>query len=309
MPLLKPNSKNNEKEVKNIINKNVASSMITQPSFVKILESNGCPTLKIGSVARKIRKQLLDEAKNGDLTADDVMPRAYYLVGEYLSISDVKTVDEIAVEGSASKIDSIRQNGFNATLPYTGSGLTLGMAGRNSFGGANYYSTRFGEGQTEWKNSKVFFVENGLRIDETEQFIHYKQVDYVDYSQKSDRKGLFAFKRNGITFVMKNGEQIIMRVMADDLDAIRYWIEKDMKNTDVISNNNGGNDDLLVKYFDMFEKGLITQEEFNLKKEELLYGDDSFSNTESASAMYCSNCGNLIEDDSNFCSKCGNKLK
>ncbi len=307
MPLFKSNSKNNEKELKNIINENVASSMRTQPSFAKVLESNGCPASKIGVVGRNIRKQLLYEAKNGDLTADDVMPRAYYLVGEYLDVRDVKTVDEVAAENALSKIDSIRQNGFDATLPYTGSGVTLGMASRNSFGGANYYSTKFGEGQTEWKNSRVFFVENGLRIDETEQFIHYNQVDYVDYSDKSDRKGLIAFKRNGITFVMKNGEQIIMRVMADDLDAVRYWIDKDMKKINVVTSNS--DDDLLVKYFDMYEKGLISREEFNLKKEELLYDNDSFSNAESASPMYCSNCGNPIEDDSNFCAKCGNKLR
>lgn len=327
MPLLKINSDNNEKEIKDLINKNIASSMRTQPSFAKLLQLNGCPTIKLGLMGSKIRKQLIKEAKNGDLTVESVMPRAYDLVGEYLGIDDVKTFKDLTVDSLGSEdlksfndlsaqIDSIRRNGFNATLPYTSSGVRLGQAGGNNFGGASYVSTQFGEGQTQWKNSKVFFVENGLRIDETEQFIHYKQVDYVDYSEKSDRKGLFAFKRSGITFLMKNGEQIIMRVMTDELNAIKHLIDADMKNIEKTKvTNDIDSDDILIKYFDMFEKGLITREEFNQKKEELLYNnvnDNSLLKTENNQQnknSFCSNCGCEIDEDSNFCTNCGNKIK
>ena len=310
MPLLKSDSKSDENEIKKIINDNVATSMKTQPSFADILKLNGCSTLKLGSVGSKIRKQLLNEAKTGDLTAEEVMPRAYYLIGQFLGISDVKTFDDRVIENTDNKVDSIREKGFNATLPYTGSGVLFGQAGRNIIGGVNYYSTQLGEGQIEWKNSKVFFVENGLRIDETEQFIHYNHVDYVDYSLKSDRKGLLAFKRNAITFIMKNGEQIIMRVLAEELDAIKYWIEADMKKTEV---SNNADDDILIKYFDMYEKGLITREEFDLKKEELYNKIDDNSPLKSDhiqknQPLFCSQCGNKIEEGSNFCSKCGNKV-
>ena len=326
MPLKKFNS-NDEKLIKDTINENIASSMKTQPSFAKLLQLNGCSSLKLGLMGRKIRKQLLKEAESGYLTVESVMPRAYSLMGEYLQINEVKTFEELEIGNSISniendtyeivnteeKIDTILQKGFNATLPYISSGVRLGQAGGNSFGGATYVSSQFGEGQTEWKNSMVFFVENGLRIDETEQFIHYKQVDYVDYSEKEDRKGLFAFKRKGITFIMKNGEQIIMRVLADELNAIKYLIDANMENnkkTNIVENRDN-NEDILIKYFDMFEKGLITREEFQLKKEQLFENNNSDNSLlkSKQQQLYCTKCGSLIDTDSNFCSSCGNQLK
>lgn len=246
------------------------------------------------------------------------MPRAYELIGVFLKVDEVKTINNVEsfenkiVENAESNVDLIRRNGFNATLPYTSSGVRLGQAGDNIFGGANYYSTQLGEGQTQWRNSRVYFAEKGLRIDETEQFIHYKQIDYIDYSEKSDRKGLFAFKRNGVTFIMKNGEQIIMRVKLKDLNAIKYCIEEDMQNikeNEPIKHVN--NDDILIKYFDMFEQGLITRDEFFLKKEEMQSDDKddgSVPESEPLKTLYCGNCGSLIEECSKFCTNCGKKL-
>ena len=321
MSLFKSKSKNEDfDEIKEIINNNIATAMKTQRPFSQLLMLNGCPMRKVGSIGNKIRKQLLNEAKDGDLTVDQVMPRTYSLIGEYLDITDVKTFEDLnveleneAIESTNQKLEAIRKNGFNATLPYISSGVTLGQAGRNSFGGATYLSSQFGEGQTDWKNSKVFFVENGLRIDETEQFIHYKQVDYVDYSTNADRKGLLALKRSAITFVMKNGDQIIMRVVANELDLIKHWIEFDMENirqTNEANNTNDEGDDVLIKYYDMFEKGLITREEFMAKKEQLSQNnnENTSSNNDAPKGSYCGNCGSLVYDDSNFCTNCGNKL-
>lgn len=97
-------SKTDDKEIKDIINKNIASSMRTQQSFANLLKLNGCSTLKLGSVGSKIRKQLLNEVKNGDLTAETVMPRAYDLIGEFLGIDSVKTFEDMAVENNSFTI-------------------------------------------------------------------------------------------------------------------------------------------------------------------------------------------------------------
>ena len=93
-------SKTDDKEIKNIINKNIASSLRTQPSFSEILKLNGCPSIKLGSIGSKIRKQLLNEAKNGDLTVETVMPRSYELIGEFLGISEVKTLEDMSIENN-----------------------------------------------------------------------------------------------------------------------------------------------------------------------------------------------------------------
>ena len=106
MPLRKMSSDNNYKKIKNTINKNIASSLRTQPSFGKLLRLNGCSTLKLGSVGQKIRKQLLKEAKNGDLTVETVMPRAYELIGEYLQIYNVKTFNDIDIKHTSLNIEN-----------------------------------------------------------------------------------------------------------------------------------------------------------------------------------------------------------
>ena len=110
------------KEIKNVINKNVASSFRTQPSFVELLKLNGCPALKVGVIGSEIRQQLIMEAENGELTLDSVMPRAYTLIGEYLEIKNIRTYDDL----DNYKAISIRQTGFDAMLPYTASGVQYG---------------------------------------------------------------------------------------------------------------------------------------------------------------------------------------
>ena len=101
-------SKPEDKEIKDIINKNIASSLRTQPSFSEILKLNGCPSFKLGSIGSKIRKQLLNEAKNGNLTVETVMPRAYELIGEYLGISEVRTFGNMAGENNVTTIPNIK---------------------------------------------------------------------------------------------------------------------------------------------------------------------------------------------------------
>lgn len=100
--------KNDDKEIKDIINKHIASSLRTQPSFGELLKLNGCPTIKLGVMGSKIRKQLLKEAKNGDLTTESVMPRAYELIGEYLGIYEVKTFGDMAGENNVTPIPNIK---------------------------------------------------------------------------------------------------------------------------------------------------------------------------------------------------------
>lgn len=93
MPFNLFKSNSDEKEIKNFINKNIASAMRTQPSFAELLLLNGCPKVKIGYIGSKIRRQLLIELNNGQLTLENVMPKTYYLIGDFLGIDDVKTLN------------------------------------------------------------------------------------------------------------------------------------------------------------------------------------------------------------------------
>ncbi|WP_296808080.1 zinc-ribbon domain-containing protein [uncultured Methanobrevibacter sp.] len=107
---------------------------------------------------------------------------------------------------------------------------------------------------------------------------------------------------------MKNGDQFIMRVTADELESIKQTIDSNIKETDDVGKSD--DDDILIKYFDMFEKGLITREEFDLKKAELYNKteDNTLLKQEHVHPLYCSSCGNKLDENANFCPYCGNKI-
>ena len=77
--------------------------------------------------------------------------------------------------------------------------------------------------------------------------------------------------------------------------------------------------DELLKYAELYEKGLLTKEEFDMKKSELLSSKQTFAEEsspideitppiEKPKIKFCPNCGYEIESDSKFCSSCGFKL-
>ena len=91
------------------------------------------------------------------------------------------------------------------------------------------------------------------------------------------------------------------------------------------------NADELLKYAELYEKGLLTKEEFEMKKAELLgtnsvddvkteiheedyslkqeYAEQNGITIVDDKPKFCPNCGTSIDVDSKFCTNCGNKLK
>ncbi len=93
------------------------------------------------------------------------------------------------------------------------------------------------------------------------------------------------------------------------------------------NNSTNSNADELLKYADLYERGLLTKEEFDMKKAELMgnpianktqiSNDNNTLNEENIGKRgfdvenkpkFCSKCGTPIEGDINFCMNCGNKL-
>jgi len=63
------------------------------------------------------------------------------------------------------------------------------------------------------------------------------------------------------------------------------------------------NADELLKYAELYEKGLLTEEEFNSLKQKLIGTQVRSSN------KYCGNCGAEVSQDSKFCTECGTQIK
>lgn len=94
-------------------------------------------------------------------------------------------------------------------------------------------------------------------------------------------------------------------------DAFENFMKKPSQ-TAVISKSSKADD--LLKYAELFEKGLISKEEFNLLKNEIIHGQSNPNqNTDDLSYgekknKFCPNCGCEVESDAKFCTSCGNKL-
>ena len=93
---------------------------------------------------------------------------------------------------------------------------------------------------------------------------------------------------------------------AKDYDLINNkWklYKENQHNTKNLNSNSSQNtaDDLL-KYAELYEKGLLTDDEFKSFKQKLL--NDSIE----SSSKFCGNCGAEISEDSKFCMNCGTKI-
>ena len=340
-------SKNDNNEIKDIINKNVATSMKTQSSFAELLKLNGCSSFKLGSTGSKIRKQLLKEAKNGDLTAETVMPRAYELIGEFLGISNVKTFEDMPVENPNQIMNS--QKELNKKLDKQreieekfGVNLSNKQWFQCSIEEVKY-STFSNQPKRNIDYAYVIVNEDNFEIIKESVWlksnmgsrkIYFYNITSIDF----DARGRL-HASSSIIINTKGAEHIQLKFVTENdfklmNNAFESHIEKIHRpqQTAPIQQNTPtpSSADELLKYAELYEKGLLTKDEFEMKKAELLGNsevgeieteinqEDSYSLKQNFMEQndtsienkpnFCPNCGTPIDLDSKFCSNCGNKL-
>ena len=110
----------------------------------------------------------------------------------------------------------------------------------------------------------------------------------------------------------KSAEHIQLKFVSEDNfnllnDAYEDYIRKP-QDVPIISQTSKADD--LVKYAELFEKGLITQEEFTMMKKEIIYdqSDDVEVDTIEDNKIYCTNCGCEVISEAKFCPSCGNRF-
>ena len=81
--------------------------------------------------------------------------------------------------------------------------------------------------------------------------------------------------------------------------AFESYIEKAHNPQQTVSTTS--NADELLKYAELYEKGLLTDEEFTAMKQKLLGNSEN-------EIKYCSNCGAEVSEDSKFCTGCGSQI-
>ena len=184
----------------------------------------------------------------------------------------------------------------------------------------NYdFSCSIDEVRTNWRGVEkedrrrcyVKVLEDRLILDKTgimirsdlgTRTIYFSDISSIDF----DKSGMFHVT-NSVKLIMRGGEFItLIHVGPKDYDLINNkWklYKENQHNTKNLNSNSSQNtaDDLL-KYAELYEKGLLTDDEFKSFKQKLL--NDSIE----SSSKFCGNCGAEISEDSKFCMNCGTKI-
>lgn len=142
--------------------------------------------------------------------------------------------------------------------------------------------------------------------------IFYENITSIDF----DARGKFHLS-SGMIINTKSAEHIQLKFVSEENyklvnDAFEYYMRKPQE-TPIISQSSKADD--LVKYAELFEKGLISEEEFNKLKNEMIHGESNldfngnsqYENKENE-INFCTNCGTEIKQGASFCPSCGNKL-
>ncbi|MEE0942688.1 MAG: zinc-ribbon domain-containing protein [Methanobrevibacter sp.] len=331
MQLRKPNHNDDEKEIKDIINKNIASPFKTQQPFAELLLLNGCSKIKLGLIGSKIRKELLYEAENEDLTADDVMPRAYELIGKFLKISDVTTFDDIGIENSNHEIISKKENNKLLKQKDIEEKFGVDLTNKQWFQCTIEeikYSTFSNQPQRNIDNAYVIINEDNFEIIKESVWLksnmgtrrlYFYNMTSLDF----DARGKL-HTSSSVIINTKGAEHVQLKfVTKEDFDLMNNAFESYLEKTHQPQQNipTTSNADELLKYAELYEKGLLTKEEFDMKKAELLGNPnaDEYSFRQESSPKnnvtteytpnFCPNCGTPVETVSNFCRNCGNRLR
>ena len=324
MQLRKPNPNDDEKEIKDLINKNIASPFKTQQPFAELLLLNGCPKIKLGLIGSKIRKELLYEAENGDLTPDTVMPRAYELIGKFLKISEVTTFDDIGIENSNHEIISKKENKKLLKQKDIEEKFGVVLTNKQWFQCTIEeikYSTFSNQPQRNIDHAYVIINEDNFEIIKESVWLksnmgtrrlYFYNLTSLDF----DARGKL-HASSSVIINTKGAEHVQLKfVTKDDFDLMNNAFESYLEKTHQPQQNipTTSNADELLKYAELYEKGLLTKEEFDMKKAELLGNskkDSTAQNNIDTEYIpnFCPNCGTPVETVSNFCRNCGNRLR
>ena len=165
-------------------------------------------------------------------------------------------------------------------------------------------------------DDKLIIQKTGLLIksDLGNRIIYFSDISSIDF----DKAGLLHLT-NSINIILRGGEHItLINVNESNFNLINvkwrnYKGIQHKSQTQIISQpiqqeipqntkNPSSEADELLKIAELYEKGLLTEEEFNSFKQKLL------GNSVESSAKFCGNCGAKVSPDSKFCTECGTQI-
>ena len=158
--------------------------------------------------------------------------------------------------------------------------------------------------KTKYKFSKFLLYEDKVFIERNKTVVNFSDIKEIFCE---DERGLDA------VIVLYSGTGIPIRGYSDDkkgkiglkafVNVLNRMIN-DYKSDNLSQTNTIANSDdkleRMIKLGEMYDKGLLTDEEFATMKQNIINSENG--NT-------CKNCGAKISSDSIFCSECGSKIE
>lgn len=196
-------------------------------------------------------------------------------------------------------------------------------------------------GKTKWQSTHLLIFNEGVQIYCTGLLVYYNEIRSIEVTNKGwldtefilhTFKGPFKFKLFGVTF--KALRLIISELKEKYLEQLEQ--EKINQQQKDLKEKSDEKIDKLLQLGEMHEKGLLSDEEFNSMKQDLLDGNEdtmnqnyTITNTHeningnilchndtlindkeySDNTKFCIYCGAEIFKDSNFCTECGKPVK
>lgn len=136
----------------------------------------------------------------------------------------------------------------------------------------------------EWVGSDLFLEHDGVTIQKTNEKLLYAEMVEINISEGG-------WSKNKITIDTYDDEFVF------EINETKAIPLKEILQDNIDNQNRDEFDDLLDLY-NLFEQGLISEEELEVRKA-LIYSDD----------RYCTNCGEKLDGDSQFCSNCGHEVE
>lgn len=184
--------------------------------------------------------------------------------------------------------------------------------------GARNTGYSFSEGfrnadKIRFKKTKFKIYDDRIMIERHRTFINFSEIKEI--FQEIDKEAIIILNNNDIIPIagMHNieSERIELKAFINILNKL---IKKNKaNNNNKITRNPEDKFDKLIKLGEMYDKGLLSDDEFASLKQELLSGNNKDSpvineNVET-SRTTCKNCGAEISSNDSFCGECGTKIK
>ena len=251
-----------------------------------------------GRFFNKVIKTIKKEIINDGLRIDDILPRVHELFtekyGERIDKVDfvvdksilnkspqeqmeylLKT-GEYIIYKEARFLGKMKKAGRTYTRP---KGLTDVIGGALGNTGISMETVttapEFTSGFVEWREHMLYLDDDGLTIPSLDLSVLYEDIGsvIVDKNSQSDMGLLIQIEKSDAYYKSNLRNGIKLKIPLKFRTPIALGLEallKDKMPKEDTPKDNSSDADELMKYADLYEKGLLTEEEFNAKKKELL---------------------------------------